>query len=157
MSRQVRVPQDDAVRSWLSVVRTYHLCSELISLRLAELGVKTSEHEVLINLQRDPGLSQQALAHRCFTAKSHISALLSDLERRQLIAREPHPTDGRAKCLALTGEGAQLAYKCAMVQTEVVALMTAGFAPAELQGLQAQMGQVSSRLEAALTQARSAG
>lgn len=145
-------PTDDsATRTWLSVVRAYHLCSELIAARLAVLGVKTSEHEILVNLRRQPGLSQQALAARCFTAKSHISGLLSELEVRGWISRQPDPADGRVKRLNLTAAGAEMAARTAAVQADVVALMTAGTPLAELQRVAGAMAEVSSRLEATLS------
>lgn len=144
-------PADDsATRSWLSVVRAYHLCSELIAARLAAVGVKTSEHEILVNLRRQPGLSQQALAARCFTAKSHISGLLGELESRGWISRQPDPADGRVKRLSLTDAGAEIAARTAAIQAEVVALMTEGTAQEELLQVAGAMTEVSRRLETAL-------
>lgn len=144
-------PADDtATRTWLSVVRAYHLCSELIAARLAIAGVKTSEHEILVNLRRQPGMSQQALAARCFTAKSHISGLLGDLEARGWVSRQPDPADGRVKRLSLTSAGTEMAARTATIQAEVVALMTGGTASAELALVAAAMAEVSHRLEVAL-------
>lgn len=144
-------PTDDTpTRTWLSVVRAYHLCSELIAARLATAGVKTSEHEILVNLRRQPGLSQQALAARCFTAKSHISGLLAELESRGWISRQPDPADGRVKRLSLTDAGTEVAARTAAIQTEVVALMTAGTPQEELLRVAGAMAEVSSRLEIAL-------
>lgn len=153
----VPAPGDDApTRTWLSVVRAYHLCSELIAARLAAVGVKTSEHEILVNLRRQPGLSQQALAARCFTAKSHISGLLGELESRGWITRQPDPADGRVKRLSLTDAGAEVAARTAAVQAEVVALMTEGTPLEELTRVAGAMTEVSSRLETALRGAPSA-
>jgi len=150
-SSPASAPADDtATRSWLSVVRAYHLCSELIAARLAAAGVKTSEHEILVNLRRQPGLSQQALAARCFTAKSHISGLLGDLESRGWINRQPDPADGRVKRLSLTDSGAEVAARTAAIQAEVVALMTKGTDQEELLQVMRAMTEVSRRLEAAL-------
>ena len=70
--------------------------------RLAPLGVRTAEHEVLANLVREPGISQQALAERCFTAKSHISGLLRTMEERGLVRRDADPSDARARQLYVT-------------------------------------------------------
>lgn len=140
----------EATRSWLAVVRAYHLCSELMARRLGELGVRTAEHEILVNLRREPGLSQQALASRCFTAKSHVSALLSEMEARGWVRREPDPVDGRVKRLVLAPAGARMAERTAAVQAEVVALMTSGVAPEELEQVRAAMADVSVRLQQAL-------
>jgi DNA-binding MarR family transcriptional regulator len=138
------------VRSWLAVVRAYNQCDALMARRFAALGVRTAEHEILANLRRDPGLSQQALAARCFTAKSHVSALIADLEQRGWVRRESDPADARAKRLTLTAEGARVAERTARVQAEVVALMTAGYAAADLEQVRAVMTTVSERLQQAL-------
>lgn len=148
--RTARAADDHATRSWLSVVRAYNLCDALLARRLGALGVRTAEHEILANLRREPGSSQQALAARCFTAKSHISALLSDLEQRGFVRREPDPADARAKRLFLTAAGARLAERTAQVQAEVVATMAAAVTPSALSQVQAAMSAVSERLQAEL-------
>ncbi|WP_425259195.1 MarR family winged helix-turn-helix transcriptional regulator [Rubrivivax sp. RP6-9] len=141
---------DDAVRSWLAVVRAYHQCSELMARRLSTVGVRTAEHEILANLRREPGLSQQALARRCFTAKSHVSNLIGDMESRGWVKRESDPADGRVKRLVLTPAGTHIAERAAAVQAEVVALMTDGVPRDELELVRAAMVEVSRRLESAL-------
>lgn len=143
-------PDDAAIRSWLSVVRAYHLCSELFGTRLAEVGVKTSEHEILINLQRQPGINQQALAARCFTAKSHVSALLNDMAAKGWIGRHADMSDGRVKRLTLTAAGSEMAARTAHIQAEVVTLMAKDLAHSELLLIARSMTNVCVRLEAAL-------
>ena len=141
---------DTAVRSWLSVVSAYHLCDALMARRLGELGVRTPEHEILVNLRRDPGITQQVLASRCFSAKSHISALLTMLERRGWVRREPDPADARAKRLFLQPPGEQIAAQTAEVQAAVVAAMVSGETDATLSGVAEAMQRVSARLKAQL-------
>jgi DNA-binding MarR family transcriptional regulator len=48
----------------------------------SELSLRVTEHEVLANLALMPGMTQQALATRCFVAKSGISMLLTRLEEQ---------------------------------------------------------------------------
>jgi DNA-binding MarR family transcriptional regulator len=140
----------DTLRSWLAVVRTYHLCDALMARRLAALKVRTPEHEILINVQREPGIGQQALAQRCFTAKSHISGLVGELETRGWLRREPDPKDARAKCLYLTPAGTAMAQQTAAVQAEVVALMGAALTPEDTAQVTSAMLQVGHALQAAL-------
>ncbi|WP_397532728.1 MarR family winged helix-turn-helix transcriptional regulator [Roseateles sp.] len=140
----------DAVRSWLSVVNAYHLCDTLMARRLAELGVRVPEHEILANLRRDPGITQQLLASRCFSAKSHISALLTLLEGRGWVRREPDPTDARAKRLYLAPEGERIAVLTAAVQSAVVAAMTDGETEDALREVTEAMKRVGARLKAQL-------
>jgi len=139
-----------AVRSWLSVVNAYHLCDALMARRLAELGVRTPEHEILANLRRDPGITQQVLALRCFSAKSHISALLTLLEGRGWVRREPDPADARAKRLFLAPQGERIAARTAAVQATVVAAMVDGETAATLREVTEAMQRVGARLKAQL-------
>ena len=140
----------DAVRSWLSVVNAYHLCDTLMARRLGERGVRTPEHEILANLRREPGITQQVLAARCFSAKSHISALLTLLEGRGWLRREPDPTDARAKRLFLAPQGERIAARTAEVQAAVVAAMVDGETTATLQEVTEAMQRASARLKAQL-------
>jgi len=139
-----------AVRSWLSVVNAYHLCDTLMARRLGETGVRTPEHEILANLRRDPGITQQVLASRCFSAKSHISALLTLLEGRGWVRREPDPADARAKRLFLTPQGERIAARTAAVQAAIVAAMVEGETAATLGEVAEAMRRVGARLKAQL-------
>jgi DNA-binding MarR family transcriptional regulator len=140
----------DATRSWLSVVRAYNLCDELMASRLGEIGVRVAEHEILANLQREPGLSQQMLAARCFSAKSHVSGLVNDLEQRGWLRREPDPSDARAKRLFLDTAGVKIAERTARIQNEIVALMASALSDNTLVRVQAAMEAVSAALSEAL-------
>lgn len=140
--------QPSAVRTWLAVVRTYLLCDEVMALRLAPLGVRIAEHEVLANVASEPGLSQQALAARCFTAKSHVSALVASLEQRGWLRREVDAADARARCLHLTRSGEAMARKTMAVQAAVVQAMAAAVDGAELLGIESAMQRVGQALEA---------
>jgi len=145
-----RAGDESATRTWLAVVRAYNLCDVLLARRLSALGVRTAEHEILANLRREPGLTQQALAERCFTAKSHVSALLSTLEERGWLRRESDPADARAKRLYLEPAGERMAERTAVVQARIVAVMTEGAPAGDLAFVQRVMTTVSARLEAEL-------
>jgi DNA-binding MarR family transcriptional regulator len=105
-----------------------------------------AEHEVLVNLRRDPGIAQQTLARRCFNAKSHISALLTVLEQRGWVRREADPADARARKLFLTPAGERLAARTAAVQAEVAAAMAGTLSARALADMTASMGRIGERL-----------
>ncbi len=143
--------ESDAVRSWLSVVRAYHLCESVMTQRLAAIGVRMAEHEVLANVLSRPGISQQALSARCFSAKSHISALIGQFEQRKLVRREPDPADARAKQLFLTRSGEALARKTTAIQAEVVRAMAEAIGDeSQMRLVEAVMDRTSERLQALL-------
>jgi DNA-binding MarR family transcriptional regulator len=141
-------PSDAAVRSWISVVRAYNQCDQLLARRLAAIGLRTAEHEILANLRRDPGLTQQALAARCFSAKSHISGLLSELETRGWVRREPDPADARAKRLFLAPAGALMAERAVAVQLSVLAPMAQAITPLAMSQVHEAMLALSACLQA---------
>jgi len=139
--------------AWLAVVRAYHLCEAVMSTRLAALGVKLGEHEVLANLVTSPGMSQQMLAARSFTAKSHVSVLLRQMEAAGLVRREASTADARAKCLYLTARGETLAQKTMAVQAEVVSRMAATLTVKELALVEKLMQPASEVLQSMLDEA----
>ncbi|KAA5829661.1 MarR family transcriptional regulator [Saccharopolyspora hirsuta] len=52
-------------------------------------------------------LSMRELAARMHCATSNVTFLIDRLEKQGLVTRRPHPTDRRAKEIALTEEGAR--------------------------------------------------
>lgn len=140
------------MRPWLSIGRTFYLCDALMARRLGALGVRTAEHEVLVNLRRDPGIAQQTLARRCFNAKSHTSALLTTLEAHGWVRREVDPKDARARKLFLTAAGERMAARTSAVQAEVAAAMAETVSKKALADVTTAMGKISERLQALLDQ-----
>ena len=134
-------------QAWLAVVRAYNLCDAVMTAKLAALGLRVAEHEVLANLARVPGITQQELAARCFVAKSGISMLLAQMESQGLVAREVDPADARARRLTLTAAGAALAQRSMQVQAAVVEAMVAGASEAELASVTGAMGRAAAALE----------
>jgi DNA-binding MarR family transcriptional regulator len=116
-------PSDATIQSWLSVVRAYNLCDAVLTERLAALDVRIGEHEVLANLLRTPGMTQQQLAARCFVAKSGVSMLVTRMEEQALLRRDADLVDARVKRLSLTKKGTKLAESARKIQIEVVSAM----------------------------------
>lgn len=139
-----------AQSSWLSVVRAYHLCEALLTQRLDVVGVKLAEHEVLVNLLLEDQLTQQQIADRCFSARSGISMLVSKMASQGWVTRRADASDRRAKRIALTPLGRDLALRCHEVQRGVVGLMTDGADDAQLAQLLATMQQAASALREAI-------
>jgi DNA-binding MarR family transcriptional regulator len=128
------------------VVEAYNLCDRVLCARLAPLNVTIPEHEVLINLLRRPGATQQDIAKGCFVAKSGVSMLLARLEKNHLVRREEDDKDARVKRAFLTVDGDRLARKGLKIQEEVVALMAHPLSESELKGLSKSMERVSQAL-----------
>jgi DNA-binding MarR family transcriptional regulator len=68
------------------------------------------------------------------------------LERRGLIERQPHPTDGRARSVALTAEGRSLFKQLWRKSKTVRARLLAPFKPEETDLLIAQLRKIVNEL-----------
>jgi DNA-binding MarR family transcriptional regulator len=139
-----------ATHSWLSVVRAYNLCDAVLTQRLAGIGLKLGEHEILINLLRAPGISQQQLARRCFVAKSGVSMLVTRMQKQGLLQRQADAVDARVWLLTLTASGRALAEQAQAIQDAVVHVMARQSSPAELQGIADAMQRIGAALEGLL-------
>jgi DNA-binding MarR family transcriptional regulator len=72
---------------------------------LARHGVTADQFVLLATLARGHALTQRELGRRMSSDPSTVRAMLVLLERRGLVEREAHPTDARARTVALTAEG----------------------------------------------------
>jgi DNA-binding MarR family transcriptional regulator len=72
---------------------------------LAGFGVTADQFVVLAALSKGDALTQRELVTRTSSDPNTLRAMLVLLERRKLIKRRPHPTDGRARSVSLTRRG----------------------------------------------------
>jgi DNA-binding MarR family transcriptional regulator len=77
------------------------------NLCLARRGVTVDQFVLLALLAEQDGITQQELVRRADSDANTIRAMLVLMEDRRLVARRPHPTDGRAYSVTLTRKGRQ--------------------------------------------------
>lgn len=73
--------------------------------RFAPHGVTADQFVLLATLARGHALTQRELARRISSDPSTVRAMLVLLARRGLVRRDAHPTDARARTVALTAKG----------------------------------------------------
>ncbi len=142
-----KLTQSRGRKAWLAVVRAYLLCDAVLAARLAAVGVRVGEHEVLINLARMPGMTQQELAQHSFVAKSGVSMLITHMQKQGLVLRKADANDARIKRVYLTRAGSVLAGKSIKIQAELVDGMTQTFTDEELRMIELAMQRSSEQLE----------
>ncbi len=74
-------------------------------MQFAKLGVTADQFVLLATLARGHALTQRELAARMPSDPSTVRAMLVLLEERGFVSRNTHPTDGRARTVALTESG----------------------------------------------------
>ena len=75
--------------------------------QFAPYDVTADQFVLLATLARGHALTQRELARRMPSDPSTVRAMLVLLEKRGLIQRDTHPTDGRARTASLTAAGKQ--------------------------------------------------
>ena len=83
----------------------YLAMHRLTDAQLASSRVTADQFVVLATLANGDAVSQNELVARTASDPNTLRAMLVLLERRKLIERKPHPTDGRARSVSLTRKG----------------------------------------------------
>lgn len=100
------------------------------------LGVTAGEARTLAYARQYPGLRQSALAERMNVEPMTLVGFLDRLTARELIRREPDPSDGRAKIVQLTEEGRALALRVSKVARKTREQALEGTSPEDVEALQ---------------------
>ena len=107
-------------RSWISVARACQLMQQTLTRALAPLDIKPPHLDILINLYRFEGITQQELARKLLVGRSNMSMLLPQLEKRGLIERRGDRKDKRVLRLFLTTAGQTLTQEAMAIQTALI-------------------------------------
>ena len=70
-----------------------------------QFGMTADQFVVLSLLTEEDGITQRQVAERSYSDANTIAAMLARLEKKKLVRRERHPTDGRARRVGLTSQG----------------------------------------------------
>lgn len=121
MNKNQSLPWDHPrFRSWIAVARACQLMQQSLGRSLAELDIKTPHLDILINLYRFEGLTQQDLARKLLVGRSNMSMTLPQMEKRGLIERRGDRQDKRVLRLYLTEEGRALTQRAMAIQTSLI-------------------------------------
>ncbi len=93
---------------------------QVLARALADLDLKPPHLDILVNLYRFDGLTQQELARKLLVGRSNMSMLLPQMESRGLIRRIGDVRDRRVLRLSLTEEGRTLTRRAMEIQTGVI-------------------------------------
>lgn len=107
-------------KSWVAVGRACQMMNQALTRELAALDIKPPHLDILVNLYRFDGLTQQELARKLLVGRSNMSMLLPQMEKRELIIRRGDETDRRVLRLSLTAKGRELAEKAMEIQTRLI-------------------------------------
>lgn len=121
MNKNQALPWDHPrFRTWIAVARACQLMQLTLARNMAHLEIKPPHLDIMINLYRREGISQQELARKLLVGRSNMSMLLPQLEKRGLIERRPDARDKRVLRLHLTDEGKAITEQAMQIQTSLI-------------------------------------
>jgi DNA-binding MarR family transcriptional regulator len=109
-------------------------------------GVSADQFVLLATLARGEALKQRELARRMSSDPSTVRAMLVLLARRGLVEREAHPTDARARKVALTAKGRRTFHQLWTAGEPVRAQIVATLRPGEVEVLVRLLDRVARAL-----------
>lgn len=102
---------------------------ELFMQQMAPYDLRPVDFSVLSLIAHNPGITSRQLCGTLGIQPPNLVGMISALEQRAVIARRPHPHDGRAMGLHLTDSGAKLMRRAersaAQLEAEVAVRLTA--------------------------------
>ena len=116
--------------------------------RFAPQGATADQFVLLATLARGHALTQRELARRMSSDPSTVRAMLVLLEQRGLVERDMHPTDARARTVALTAEGKRTFRQLWAAGEPIRAQMLGALRPSEAETLVRLLARVEAALNA---------
>jgi DNA-binding MarR family transcriptional regulator len=97
-----------SVLAWIHMLRIRHKMQRRETAHLAEYNLTLPQFDVLAQLSREEGITQQCLADRLLVTKGNVCGLMERMVEQGLVERRQDPNDGRAYMLYLTPKGKAL-------------------------------------------------
>jgi DNA-binding MarR family transcriptional regulator len=109
---------------------------------MAPYQLKPVDFSVLSLVAHNPGITSRQLCATLGILPPNLVGMVNLLEKRELVARKPHPTDGRAMGLHLTPGGQKLVREAEKTAASIEADVASRLSPAEQRMLIALLKKV---------------
>ncbi len=104
MSEELHTAHLEALLGYNTRRAALHIIGAFMQ-NMAEFELRPAEFSVLSLIRHNPGITSRQLCAALSILPPNLVVILKQFEKRGLIARKPHPTDGRAIGLSLTDKG----------------------------------------------------
>jgi len=117
---QVLPWENPRFKNWIAVARASQLIHQRLAKALVPLDIKVPHLDILANIYRFEGISQQDLADKLLVGRSNISMLLPQIEKRGLMERRRDESDKRVLRLYLTDQGRDVTGKALAIEVDLI-------------------------------------
>ncbi|MGE0480386.1 MAG: MarR family winged helix-turn-helix transcriptional regulator [Phycisphaerae bacterium] len=104
----VSAPEQRALSAYVALMRAAQLVTLRVHRHLDAIDLTLGQFAVLEALVHGGPLRHNVLAERILTSAGNLSIVLSNLQRRALIRREPDPADRRGTIVRATAKAERL-------------------------------------------------
>ena len=118
----------NARRASLAIIEQFHV-------DMANFDLRPIDFSVLSLIRHNPGTTSRQLCQALNILPPNMVVFLKNFEKRQLVERTPHPTDGRAMGLTLTESGEALIQAAEKTAMDSGLKATSGLTESERQTL----------------------
>ena len=114
--------EKERVAAWSSLLRVHAAVVPKLSKALAEVGMPISWYDVLLVLNAAPGrrLRMSELGNQAVLSREQISRVVTELEKADLVERQPNPDDKRSSFAVITAEGRRRLRQAAPTYLEAI-------------------------------------
>ena len=113
--------RDPGILAWIHLMRIHDQVQKIESTHLARYNLTLPQFDVLAQLYKEEGITQQALADRLFVTKGNVCGLMDRMMEQELVERRADPEDRRAYMLHLTPKGKKLIETVLPAHSQLVA------------------------------------
>jgi DNA-binding MarR family transcriptional regulator len=117
------------VLAWLHMLRIHHQVQKSEISHLAQYNLTLPQFDVLAQLDREEGITQQTLADRLLVTKGNVCGLMDRMVEQGLVERRADPQDRRAYKLHLTPKGKRLIESILPAHSRLIAAQVDQLAP----------------------------
>lgn len=134
------------VLAWLHLLRIQHKVNRRETAHLAEYNLTLPQFDVLAQLHREEGITQQTLADRLLVTKGNVCGLMDRMVEQGLVERRADPQDRRAYMLYLTPKGKALIQQILPAQNRLIDEQMGRLSPAKQKQLLDLLGELDRAL-----------
>lgn len=139
--------RNPGILAWIHLMRIHDQVQKIETAHLAQFNLTLPQFDVLVQLYREEGITQQALADRLFVTKGNVCGLMDRMMEQELVERRADPQDRRAYMLHLTPKGKRLIENVLPAHSQLVAAQFCPLAPEKQKQLLDLLGELDRALE----------
>jgi len=133
--------------AWIHLLRVHHKIQRYEAVHLAEHNLTLPQFDVLAQLNREEGITQQTLADRLLVTKGNVCGLMDRMMEQGLVERRADPEDRRANMLYLTPKGKQLVEQVMPAHSDMIADYMGALSPEKQKQLLDLLSELDRSLE----------